>query len=43
LSEMLHVGDERESDFSGARAAGLEALLVDHKTAKLSGILLRLT
>jgi putative hydrolase of the HAD superfamily len=43
LSEILHVGDERESDFSGARAAGLEALLVDHKTAKLSGILPRLT
>jgi putative hydrolase of the HAD superfamily len=42
LSEMLHVGDERESDFIGARAAGLEALLVDHKTAKLSSIFPRL-
>ena len=40
LREILHVGDERESDFSGARAAGMEALLVDHKTAKLSSILL---
>jgi putative hydrolase of the HAD superfamily len=43
LSEMLHECEERESDFRGARAAGLEALLVDHKTAKLSGILSRLT
>jgi putative hydrolase of the HAD superfamily len=39
LREILHVGDERESDFSGARAAGMEALLVDHKTAKLSSVL----
>jgi putative hydrolase of the HAD superfamily len=42
VNEMLHVGDEPLSDFDGARAAGLEALLVDHKTAKLSSIFLRL-
>jgi len=39
MSEVLHVGDERESDFTGARAAGMDALLVDHTTAKLSRIL----
>ena len=39
VSEILHVGDELESDFAGARAAGLAALLVDHKASKLSGIL----
>jgi FMN phosphatase YigB (HAD superfamily) len=33
------VGDELESDFAGARAAGLHALLVDHKASKLSRIL----
>ena len=38
-NEILHVGDEPGSDFAGARAAGLEALLVDHKTSKLSCIL----
>jgi putative hydrolase of the HAD superfamily len=38
-SEILHVGDEPGSDFAGARAAGLQALLVDHKTSKLSCIL----
>jgi len=27
--EALHVGDDREADYDGARAAGLEALLVD--------------
>jgi putative hydrolase of the HAD superfamily len=42
LSEMLHVGDERDSDFAGAEAAGLQALLVDHETAKLADILSRL-
>jgi putative hydrolase of the HAD superfamily len=41
-NEMLHVGDESESDLNGARAAGLEALLVDHKSARLSRILERL-
>jgi putative hydrolase of the HAD superfamily len=41
VNEILHVGDEPESDFAGARAAGLEALLVDHKASKLSGILSR--
>jgi putative hydrolase of the HAD superfamily len=43
LNEMLHVGDERDLDFRGARAAGLEALLVDHKSGKLASILSRLT
>jgi putative hydrolase of the HAD superfamily len=38
-SEILHVGDESESDVAGALAAGLTGLLVDHKTAKLSNIL----
>jgi putative hydrolase of the HAD superfamily len=38
VNEILHVGDELESDFVGARAAGLDALLVDHKASKLSGI-----
>jgi putative hydrolase of the HAD superfamily len=42
LNEMLHVGDESESDVEGARAAGLKGLLVDHKSARLSGILERL-
>ena len=28
-SEALHVGDSREADYDGARAAGIEALLVD--------------
>jgi putative hydrolase of the HAD superfamily len=37
--EILHVGDELEADVSGARAAGFEALLVDHQMSKLSGIL----
>jgi putative hydrolase of the HAD superfamily len=40
-NEILHVGDELDSDFAGARAAGLDALLVDHKTSKLSGVLSR--
>jgi putative hydrolase of the HAD superfamily len=39
VNEILHVGDEPESDFAGARAAGLDALLVDHKASKLSGVL----
>jgi putative hydrolase of the HAD superfamily len=39
VNEILHVGDEMESDFAGARAAGLNALLVDHKASKLSGVL----
>jgi putative hydrolase of the HAD superfamily len=42
VNEVLHVGDESESDLDGARAAGLEALLVDHKSAMLSRILERL-
>jgi putative hydrolase of the HAD superfamily len=43
LDEILHVGDERGSDFTGARAAGLGALLVDHKTTMLSSILSRVS
>jgi putative hydrolase of the HAD superfamily len=42
LNEILHVGDERDADFAGARAAGLDALFVDHKNENLSRILLRL-
>jgi putative hydrolase of the HAD superfamily len=42
-SEILHVGDEPESDFTGARAAGLEALLVEHKSSTLSRILTRIS
>jgi putative hydrolase of the HAD superfamily len=42
LSEILHVGDERDSDFAGAEAAGLQAVLVDHETVKLADILSRL-
>jgi putative hydrolase of the HAD superfamily len=38
-NEILHVGDELESDVTGARAAGLAALLVNHQTVKLSSIL----
>ncbi|MBV9299331.1 MAG: HAD-IA family hydrolase [Verrucomicrobia bacterium] len=36
--EMLHVGDEDGADLRGARAAGLNALLVDHEVSRLSGI-----
>jgi putative hydrolase of the HAD superfamily len=43
IHEILHVGDEPETDFSGARAAGFEALLVDHQVSKLSGIVSRLS
>ena len=39
VNEILHVGDELDSDFAGARAAGLDALLVDHKASKLSASL----
>jgi putative hydrolase of the HAD superfamily len=39
VNEILHVGDEAESDYTGARAAGLDALLVDHRTSELSSIL----
>jgi putative hydrolase of the HAD superfamily len=41
-NEILHVGDESEADLQGARAAGLDALFVDHKSSKLSGIFSRL-
>jgi putative hydrolase of the HAD superfamily len=39
VHEILHVGDDPEADFGGARSAGLHALLVDHETASLSGLL----
>ncbi len=42
LNEILHVGDEAETDFRGARAAGLDALLVDHRNESLSSIFPRL-
>jgi len=38
VHEILHVGDDPESDFGGARSAGLRAFLVDHETARLSGL-----
>jgi putative hydrolase of the HAD superfamily len=40
VHEILHVGDDPESDFRGARASGLHALLVDHdrETARLSDV-----
>ena len=31
-SEALHVGDSREADYDGARAAGIDALLVDRSS-----------
>jgi putative hydrolase of the HAD superfamily len=37
--EILHVGDDPEVDIDGARAAGLQALLVDHKKVMLSAAL----
>jgi len=37
-SEALHIGDSRVNDYDGARAAGIEALLVDRgTTARGSG------
>jgi putative hydrolase of the HAD superfamily len=41
--EILHVGDEPESDFAGARRAGLQALLVDHERINLSELVDRLS
>jgi putative hydrolase of the HAD superfamily len=38
LHEILHAGNEPAADFAGARSAGLQALLIDHKNAKLSGL-----
>ena len=32
-SQALHVGDSRAADYDGARAAGVEALLVDRRAA----------
>ena len=38
-SQALHVGDSREADYDGARAAGVEALLVDRRaTANHAGV-----
>ena len=38
--EALHVGDSREADYDGARAAGIEALLVDRRaTANHAGLI----
>jgi putative hydrolase of the HAD superfamily len=42
VNEMLHIGDESESDFAGARAAGLQAMMVDPHSPMLSRILERL-
>ena len=33
-SEALHIGDSRVNDYDGARAAGIEALLVDRGTTE---------
>jgi putative hydrolase of the HAD superfamily len=38
LREILHVGDDPDLDFRGARSAGLPALLVDHKETRLSAL-----
>jgi putative hydrolase of the HAD superfamily len=38
-NEILHVGDDSEVDVDGARSAGLQAILVDHKKVKLSAVL----
>jgi putative hydrolase of the HAD superfamily len=37
--EIMHVGDEPESDFAGARRAGLQALLVNHERINLSELI----
>ena len=36
-SEALHVGDSREADYEGARAAGIEAILLDRNLASRRG------
>ena len=36
VEEILHVGDDLESDYQGALSSGLHALLVDHQSTKLS-------
>ena len=39
-SEALHVGDNREADYDGARAAGIEAFLVARRaTANRAGVI----
>jgi putative hydrolase of the HAD superfamily len=38
-NEALHVGDDPVRDVEGARAAGMEALLVHDRTAPLAGLL----
>ena len=42
VEEILHVGDDLESDYQGALSSGLHALLVDHQTTKLSDLFSRL-
>lgn len=37
--EMLHVGDDPESDLRGARSAGLRAVLAGSETSHLAGLL----
>jgi putative hydrolase of the HAD superfamily len=39
--EILHVGDDPDADFGGARSAGLQALLVDHQTTRLPSLFSR--
>ena len=36
VEEILHVGDDLDSDYGGARSSGLRALLVDHETVRLT-------
>jgi len=43
VHEILHVGDELEADLRGASSAGLQAFLVNHQTATLSGLFSRLS
>ncbi|HYY27487.1 MAG TPA: HAD-IA family hydrolase [Chthoniobacterales bacterium] len=38
LNELLHIGDDSEADFDGARSAGCNALLVDRTRQNLSQI-----
>lgn len=42
-NEILHVGNEPESDIAGARGAGFDALLVDENRSVLSTLLSRLS
>jgi putative hydrolase of the HAD superfamily len=42
-THILYVGDDRESDFEGARAAGMQSLWYDPRTEKLDSALQRVT